>query len=472
MEHHGSAAQAPQAQGKPQPRDGEPLHPQQLYPCFPGSAETRGPAAPTCAPEPAGRARGAAGKCAPAPPPGGASRQSRPRRPSHRAPRGWANPPLPRPSQRWRRSPRVCPPSRWPPALLRPGAPSGRCLPLGARPAAKGCVPGVPRGAGRRGGVAGSCSAERAAVTWRARQWPRWEQRRQDGGAAGRSGARCQRGRGRWRCRRGRFPGPGKRRSLARAAFPCRQPPAGKGRRSAAGRAVTRGGRGGSRGGSTTCAGSGPAAPAAGGGRSAGQRLLRWSRSGASFLWVEEWGARSSPAGVGCRRRGGRTTATGPAGTGGLLSVAGGDTPALASGGHGDAPRVIPPRSLHPGAALRHLRPRGAGAGAVWDTDTRRFRWQGFWVQNVAQAWRGLPRAVPRAYPREAGLYPIARGSRAGAGAGRGAAAVTGPGGPVPGLGWVRMRCCLDGERGDAAPQEGTWGHLRCAFVGIFWGKP
>lgn len=54
---------------------------------------------------------------------------------------------------------------------------------------------------------------------------------------------------------------------------------------------------------------------------------------------------------------------------------------------------------------------------------------------------------------------------------GRGAAAVTGPGGRLPGLGWVRVPCCLDGERGVAAPREGTRAHLRCAFVGIFLGK-
>lgn len=67
-----------------------------------------------------------------------------------------------------------------------------------------------------------------------------------------------------------------------------------------------------------------------------------------------------------------------------------------------------------------------------------------------------FPEPVSRAYPREAGIYPVARGSRAGTDVGRGAAVVTGAGRPLLGLGWVRARCCLDWERGDVAPQEGT----------------
>lgn len=187
-------------------------------------------------------------------------------------------------------------------------------------------------------------------------------------------------------------------------------------------------------------------------------------------------GALPPGRGVGAGRLcswGGRTAAAGPGGTGGVVSPAGGDTPAVGSGGQGDAARVIAPRSLHAGAALCHLRPRGAGAGAVWDSSTRRFRWQELWVRNVARAEPGeVPRAVPRAYPRGAGLYPVARGSRAGAGAGRGAAAVTGPGGPVPGLGWAGCGCAAlcTGSAGMQHPRRGP-GDLRCVFVGFFWGK-
>lgn len=152
MEHHGTGTSGRGNAAHSQ----ETASPQQLCRCFPGSAGTRGSAAHTCALEPAGRARGAAGKCAPAPPPGGASRQSRPRRSSHRASRGRADPPRPRPPQGWRRSPGVCPPSRWPSALPRPSAPSGCCPPLGAWPAAKGCAPGVPRAGGAARGLPGA----------------------------------------------------------------------------------------------------------------------------------------------------------------------------------------------------------------------------------------------------------------------------------------------------------------------------
>lgn len=72
-----------------------------------------------------------------------------------------SDPPRPCPAQRWRRSPRVCPLSRWPFALPRPGAPSGRCSPLGARPAAKGCAPGVPRAGGAVRGSPGAVVRDR-----------------------------------------------------------------------------------------------------------------------------------------------------------------------------------------------------------------------------------------------------------------------------------------------------------------------
>lgn len=285
-----------------------------------------------------------------------------------------------------------------------------RLLPASRRLASGERVRSRRAARGRGGaGAAGSCSAGRAAVTWRSRQWPRWEQRRQDGGAAGRSGARRQRGRSRWRCRHGRSAGPGERRSPARAAFPRRQPPAGKGRRGAAGRAVTRGGRARLPRPLHHVCRSGPAAPAAGRGRSTGRRRLSWSWSGAPFLWVGEWCARTSPAGVG-RRRGEITGLEGPHhGRGtrgkrvawGLLRemtprpwVVGDRGMPLASFPRG--PSIPAPVSATCGGGELGLARFGTPAGF----DGR---------SSVCRTCPGpgeVPPAVPRADPREAGLYP------------------------------------------------------------------
>lgn len=138
-----------------QPGEGEPLLPQQLCPCFPGSAGTR--VGRTHVRTRAGRAgprrRGKMRAC---PAPRGRFPPVPPAPPLPPRVAGWADPPRPRPPQRWRRSPSVCPPSRWPPALPRPGAPSGWCPPLGARPAAKWCGPGVPRAGGAARGSPGA----------------------------------------------------------------------------------------------------------------------------------------------------------------------------------------------------------------------------------------------------------------------------------------------------------------------------
>lgn len=297
---------AGQAQGRGTASRGPALLLQRLLPREPGGqaegpcqpAGTAEAAAPTCAAGPAaGRAPPAPRENARPPRPAGALPASDALlRPAHRAAQGGAGLPRPRPPQRWRRSSRACPPSRWPPAPPLGGraSPQAGVRPLARRRRRRGALPACPArgGAGRGGAVAaGSCSAERAAVTCRARQWPRWERRRQDGGAAGRSGARRRRRRGRGRRRRGRGRSAraGGRRSPARADPPRRQPPAGRRRRDAAGRAVTRGGRGGSRGGgTTTCAGSGPAVPAAGGGR---------RRSGAPGALPMGWGSGGTGAG-------------------------------------------------------------------------------------------------------------------------------------------------------------------------------
>lgn len=159
---------AGQAQGRGTASRGPALLLQRLLPREPGGqaegpcqpAGTAEAAAPTCAAGPAaGRAPPAPRENARPPRPAGALPASDALlRPAHRAAQGGAGLPRPRPPQRWRRSSRACPPSRWPPAPppRRPGVPAGRRPSFGAPPAAKGCAPGLPRagrgGARRRGG--------------------------------------------------------------------------------------------------------------------------------------------------------------------------------------------------------------------------------------------------------------------------------------------------------------------------------
>lgn len=144
----------------------------------------------------------------------------------------------------------------------------------------------------------------------------------------------------------------------------------------AAGRAVTRGGRGGSRGGGTTCAGSGPAAPAAGGGPclDRGSPFRRPSRApGALPPGVGWWRhhKRRDPRGGGAAAR-----PRDPPGRGVSVSSfpAGGDTQLLGSEDRGGAGSVPPSRGRSIPAPPSATCGRGGDGGAVWDIDTRRFR--------------------------------------------------------------------------------------------------
>lgn len=127
-----------------------------------------------------------------------------------------------------------------------------------------------------------------------------------------------------------------------------------------------------------------------------------------------------------------------------------------------------PPRSLHPGTALRHLRPRWRGGGRFWTPALAGFggRSSG-WRRRSAPARAGvgeLLRAAPGAYT--GGLYRGKRlplRGRAGVRCCRPcAASLPPPVSPVP-VGpcscwaWMRVCCWLDG----------TWGHLRSVVFGI-----
>lgn len=94
-------------------------------------------------------------------------------------------------------------------------------------------------------------------------------------------------------------------------------------------------------------------------------------------------------------------------------------------------------------------------------------------MQNVACARPGeVPRAVPGAYPREAGLYPVAGGSCAGAGVGSGAAGVTGLSGPC--RGWAVCECAAvwTGSAGMQHPRRGPGGTCAVRLSGFFGGSP
>lgn len=94
-------------------------------------------------------------------------------------------------------------------------------------------------------------------------------------------------------------------------------------------------------------------------------------------------------------------------------------------------------------------------------------------MQNVACARPGeVPRAVPGAYPWEAGLHPVAGGSCAGAGVGSGAAGVTGLSGPCQG--WAVCECAAawTGSAGMQHPRRGPGGTCAVRLSGFFGGSP